>query len=283
MVLDTEIANKRRNQAIFRVYKNRDYSLCRTYPETILFPYNVDETTISEAGKFRTSQRLPALSYFDSQYGTSIWRSSQPARFIASRNRYDEELLRAIGQCNSNAVNAAGALMIYDARPELNAWANRGKGGGYEECGAGTNYPNCRLRFCDIENIHVVRTAYEKMMALNYQATPRLEWKTQQWLSAIESTGYLQVLQTILVAANQMLQTLSKPPFENVLVHCSDGWDRTSQMTALAQLMLDPYYRTIQGFQVLIEKEWLAFGHMFARRCGHYSSGDLTNRSPVFL
>jgi len=28
-----------------------------------------------------------------------------------------------------------------------------------------------------------------------------------------------------------------------VLVHCSDGWDRTSQLCALAQILLDPFYR----------------------------------------
>lgn len=31
----------------------------------------------------------------------------------------------------------------------------------------------------------------------------------------------------------------------NVIVHCSDGWDRTSQLSALTQLLLDPYYRTM--------------------------------------
>lgn len=69
-----------------------------------------------------------------------------------------------------------------------------------------------------------------------------------------------------------------------VLVHCSDGWDRTPQIVATAQLCLDPYYRTVEGFRTLVEREWLSFGHKFADRCGHGPGSDETNeRCPVFL
>ncbi|OJA18765.1 hypothetical protein AZE42_01622 [Rhizopogon vesiculosus] len=66
----------------------------------------------------------------------------------------------------------------------------------------------------------------------------------------------------------------------HVLIHCSDGWDRTSQLSALAQLCLDPYYRTIRGFQILIEKDWVSFGHKFLDRCGHLSSDKFFTSLP---
>ncbi len=46
-------------------------------------------------------------------------------------------------------------------------------------------------------------------------------------------------------------------------------------------MILDPYYRTIEGFQALIEKEWLSFGHKFNDRCGHIQ-GDGKEMAPVF-
>jgi hypothetical protein len=74
-----------------------------------------------------------------------------------------------------------------------------------------------------------------------------------------------------------------------VLVHCSDGWDRTAGLTSLAQMVIDPYYRTLQGFAVLVEKEWCAFGHRFAKRCGTGGCGydrahhEDDQRAPIFL
>ena len=70
----------------------------------------------------------------------------------------------------------------------------------------------------------------------------------------------------------------------SVLIHCSDGWDRTSQLSALTQILLDPFYRTINGFAVLIEKDWLSFGHQFALRNGLIKKGGGDDQaSPIFL
>ena len=41
---------------------------------------------------------------------------------------------------------------------------------------------------------------------------------------------------------------------------CKKKRDRTAQLVSLAQIILDPYFRTITGFEVLIEKDWLCFG-----------------------
>lgn len=49
-------------------------------------------------------------------------------------------------------------------------------------------------------------------------------------------------------------------------------------------MCLDPFYRTIEGFKILVEKEWLSFGHKFGDRIGHGVGSDDTNeRCPVFL
>ncbi|KAH8053471.1 phosphatidylinositol-3,5-bisphosphate 3-phosphatase [Aureococcus anophagefferens] len=55
-----------------------------------------------------------------------------------------------------------------------------------------------------------------------------------------------------------------------------------SAVCGLAQFLLDPYCRTIDGFGVLVEKDWCAFGHMFRER-GGFGSDPQQETGPIFL
>lgn len=56
---------------------------------------------------------------------------------------------------------------------------------------------------------------------------------------------WMQHLSGLLGATMTVVHTIEKNG-RPVLVHCSDGWDRTPQIVATAQLCLDPYYRTVE-------------------------------------
>ena len=60
---------------------------------------------------------------------------------------------------------------------------------------------------------------------------------------------------------------------------------QTAQICCLSQILLDSYYRTIEGLCVLIEKDWCSFGHKFQDRTGHCDPNNDSSQelSPVFL
>lgn len=135
----------------------------------------------------------------------------------------------------------------------------------------------CKLIFMGIENIHTMRKSYNKLLDLC------LHKPNDKWLEQLASTRWIEHLSKILDSAVEIVRIVHEQK-TSILVHCSDGWDRTPQLTALAQLMLDPYYRTITGFQVLIEKEWCSFGHKFRERTAHFLNPSTSHdMSPVFL
>lgn len=72
------------------------------------------------------------------------------------------------------------------------------------------------------------------------------------WYSQLESSHWMEYISYLLSSGYRVAQLLEEN--QRVIVHCSDGWDRTPQLCSVAQLLIDPYYRTIFGFISLIEK-----------------------------
>ena len=137
------------------------------------------------------------------------------------------------------------------------------------------HYPKCNLLHMDIGNIHTMRHSLEALDA----AIVAIAGTEDHWLPLVHSSQWLLHLSSVLSAAYLTARLVEQG--RSVLVHCSDGWDRTAQLTSLSQLLLDPYYRTMEGFLVLVDKEWLAFGHKCHDRLNNPRKPG--EASPVFV
>lgn len=246
---------------------NSTYSVCNTYPSILYVPASVTDDCLIESAKFRSKGRLPVLSYLYSNQA-AICRCSQPLSGFNNRSLQDEQLLEHITNANPNGKKD---LFIVDTRPKINAMANRAAGKGYEN---EQYYSRAKFHFFAIENIHVMRASLNKLLD-----ACDVKLSVSYFLSNIEASNWLKHVRSLLETSEFIAKSVQSGI--SVLVHCSDGWDRTAQACSLSSIQLDPYYRTISGFQALIYKEWLSFGHKFTDRCGHILS-DLRETAPVF-
>ena len=155
--------------------------------------------------------------------------------------------------------------MIVDARPTVNAYAMQAVGLGSENM---DNYKFATKVYLGIDNIHVMRDSLNKVVdALKDSDVTPLGPNRE----LLHKSNWLKHIATVLDGVGLIARQVGLQ-HSHVLIHCSDGWDRTSQLSALSQICLDPYYRTLEGFIVLIEKDWLSFGHMFRHRSCFLSS-----------
>jgi len=223
----------------------------------------------------------------------------------ADSNRSDasgSNLSACASEAKTPGTQAAPRLAIFDCRDNLAAWGNAVMGGGFEKaelyCGGAS------FSFLDIPNIHSVSNAVVaavtkvkptkpgesilpnaigsnsntttsnscaspnvKFGGLDKELTPALH----QWYDAVLA---------VLKGASRVAAALACG--ETALVHCSDNVDRTTQVSFLAQVLLEPRFRTLSGICLLLEKEWVVFGHRFRERAGLDENGLKNKLSPVF-
>lgn len=183
-----------------------------------------------------------------------------------SETALDEKAAENATPARRKVYGSTRRNFIVDARPKINALANRATGGGIEDVsnylGAG-DVPVEKI-FLNIQNIHVMRASLEKVIE-SMANSDYLSLPPDQEL--LRKSGWLGHIAGLVEGSDLVARAVGLTG-SHVLVHCSDGWDRTSQVSALAQIMLDPHYRTLNGFITLIQKDFLSFGHKFRHRNG---------------
>ncbi len=261
---------------------NETYDVCDTYPRWVCVPGDVQDAVIAESSKFRSRARFPCLAYYYRKNGCTITRCSQPLVGIKQNRSYQDERL-IYGAFSSNG-HAKAQNLIVDARPVTSAMAQMAVGAGTESM---DNYwgDTSRKLYLGLENIHVIRDSMNSVkevlrngdvdgaandMAQHVSALEITEHRARMHEQLVKS-GWKHYVSQILKATDLLVKWIHLKG-AHLVVHCSDGWDRTPQVISLVEICIDPYFRTLDGFFVLVEKDWCSFGHRFNDRCGRLNT-----------
>ena len=131
-----------------------------------------------------------------------------------------------------------------------------------------------------LADTHVLRESKHRLRRLILAQSAGNRARAPDVAAGLGATGWLQHVRQLLAAAQRAAVSLAAGT--SVLAVCGTGCDQSAQLAALAQLLADGHYRTLRGFALLVEKEWVAFGHRFALRHGLGRLED-SACAPLFL
>eukprot|EP00026_Physarum_polycephalum_P000455 Phypoly_transcript_00456.p1 GENE.Phypoly_transcript_00456~~Phypoly_transcript_00456.p1 ORF type:complete len:1192 (+),score=155.82 Phypoly_transcript_00456:238-3813(+) len=235
---------------------NKIYDLCDVYPKKIIIPTDIADITLVNCARNRDHSRMPI----------AVWR--HPTNFAI--------LLRSGPTTNESAreEDTAGITLVEavlaNVRRERQAVTE-------------LTHMSCCIEVADLSNNSnaASMSVYKCIQSTWFADLPslqRLQWNfrtlqvlvkhspcvTDQWEKQVTQSAYLNHVKTLLSAGRKVALMLNAGTCVISQATIKDGFDLMEcALISLALLILDPFYRTIAGFIVLIEKEWNQYAFPF--------------------
>ncbi|XP_017888753.1 myotubularin-related protein 10-B isoform X2 [Ceratina calcarata] len=240
--LERTVRNEKLRKSWRLSIANVDFKLCSSLSRYVIVPDSVTDNQLMDAAKCFQGNRPPIWSWSSSR-GAALVKMSELSPLVT--NRKQENVM-------FENVRKSHPQKMQPFVLELNKGINA----------------------------KLIAAAFSKFAVLCCPENIRQFWlQDNNFYSLLENTKWLKYVSYCLQKAVEACEHLHSG--SSVILQGA-GTDLCCVISSLVQLLMDPYFRTINGFQSLLQKEWIAGGHPFCDRLGHIAQRT-SEKSPVFL
>ena len=242
---------------------NLKYDLCNTYPTQLVVPSAVLEDLMFSIAQIRVKGRVQGLTW-GSKKGAFLMRCSQfnlctddMTGFAGAQySKSNETYMRAVLEITKKEY-----IVIFDTCSKK-SFPNHLYQNFYIE--------KCQINCLSMPQENQILESLKMLSTLCMGVKPI--GKSYLWLEEIDKTNWLEYLSKLLRGAHAIANVLDVG--DSVLLQSESGVNLLSALSALTQILIDPFYRTVKGICVLIEKEFIYFGHKFGNFVGTKKQTD---------